>query len=76
MPRRKLRERVTGGATIIKLRRNGEFLDIDDDTVLEIGDEIAVVGKLGRFLDAPQLLGPELTDHDLLDMENEATPRS
>ena len=72
VPRREMRERVTGGATIVKLRRSGEFLDIDDDTVLEIGDEIAVVGKLGRFLDAPQLLGPELTDPELLDMESES----
>jgi len=32
VPRAELRERIMGGATIVKLRRGGEFIDIDDDT--------------------------------------------
>jgi putative transport protein len=72
VPRGELRERITGGATIVKLRRGGEFVDIDDDTMLEIGDEIAVVARLDRFIEAPLRLGPEITAPELLDMETEA----
>jgi putative transport protein len=72
VPRGELRKRITGGATIVKLRRGGEFLDIDDDTALEIGDEIAVVGRLDRFIEAHLRLGPEITAPELLDMDTES----
>ena len=73
IPRREMSERVTDGASIVKLRRGGEFIDIDDDTTLEIGDEIAVVGRLDRLINAPRRLGTELTTPDLLDMETESS---
>ena len=72
IPRRELRKRVTAGATIVKLRRDGEFIEVRDDTTLELGDEIVAVGRLDLFVDAPVSLGPELVDPDLLDMESES----
>jgi putative transport protein len=66
---RELRERLPGGAWVVKLRRGGEFLDVDEETRFELGDEITVVGRLGRFLEGPELVGPEIADPDLLDME-------
>ena len=72
IPLREIRERLPAGAELIRQRRGGEFLDIDGETTLDIGDEVTVVGRLERFLDAPRLLGTELTDPDLLDMEVES----
>jgi putative transport protein len=72
IPRREIRERLPAGADLVKLRRRGEFLEVDDDTRFEIGDEITLVGKLHRFIEAPRLVGPEITDPDLLDMEIES----
>jgi uncharacterized transporter YbjL len=40
--------------------------------VLKIGDEITVVGKLERFIEAPRLVGPEISDPDMLDIETES----
>jgi putative transport protein len=60
------------GAAMTKQRRDGEFLEINERSTLELGDEIAVVGTLERFLEAPSLLGPEIQDTELLDMETES----
>lgn len=72
IPYREIRERLPAGSALVRLRRGGEFVEVSDHTMLEIGDEIAVVGKLERFVEAPQLVGTELTDPDLLDMETES----
>jgi putative transport protein len=72
IPYRELRERFPGGAEVVKLRRNDEFVDVDEQTVFEIGDEITAVGHLHRFIEAPRIVGPEITDPDLLDMETES----
>jgi len=72
VPLVELRKRLPVGAALVRLRRSGEFLEVGDDTVLELGDEISVVGKLGRFVEAPQLVGPEITDPALLDMKTES----
>ena len=73
IPYREIRERLPAGSALVKLRRAGEFVEVGDDTTLEIGDEIAVVGKLERFVEAPGLVGTEITDPDLLDMETESS---
>jgi putative transport protein len=72
MPYREIRDSLPGGAELVKLRRAGEFLEVTPETTLQVGDEVTVVGKLHRFLEAPRLLGSEITDPDLLDLETEA----
>ena len=72
VPYRELLKQLPPGAALVKLRRVEEFLEIDDETTLEIGDEIAVVGKLERFPDALRFIGTEITDPELLDMEVES----
>ena len=72
VPLVELRKRLPVGAALIRLRRSREFLDIEDATVLELGDEISVVGKLSRFVEAPQLVGTEITEPALLDMKTES----
>ena len=69
---RDLFDRLPAGSALTKLRRAGEFIEIDEQTMLQVGDEIAVVGKLERFIEAPQIVGPELTDPALLDTETES----
>ncbi len=72
IPYREIRERLPAGSALVKLRRGGEFVEISDETRLEIGDEIAVVGTLERFVEGPRLVGTEITDAALLDMEVES----
>jgi putative transport protein len=69
---REILDRLPPGAALAKLRRGVEFLEISDETTLQIGDEIAVVGTLDRFVEAPRRVGPEISDADLLDMETES----
>ena len=71
-PRAEVRRRFPSGASLVKLRRDGEFIEIKDDTTLQLGDEIALVGRLDRFIEVHQLVGTELTSPELLDMETEA----
>ena len=72
LPYREILERLPPGAAVVKLRREGAFLEVSDATTFQRGDEIALVGTLGRFLEAPRLVGTEITDPDLLDMETES----
>ena len=73
IPYSEVRKRFPPRAALLKLRRGGEFIEITDQTTLEIGDEIALVGKLSRFVEGPRLVGTEITDSDLLDMEVESS---
>ncbi len=71
-PFRELGERIPGGADVVRLRRAGELVDVDEETVLEVGDEITVVGQLWRFVDSPQFGLTEISDSELLDLELES----
>ena len=72
VPYREVLERLPAGSALLKHRRHGELLDVHEHSALEMGDEIAVVGKLDRFIAAPELVGPEITDESLLDMATES----
>jgi putative transport protein len=71
--RGELRQRPdAGGVSLVKLRRDGEFIALDDETMMQLGDEVVVVGRLDRFIDGPRLVGSELSSAELLDLESEA----
>jgi putative transport protein len=70
--RDEIREVFPGGASLVKLRREGEFVDLHSATTLQLGDEVTAIGRLDRFVDASRLLGPELTSPDLLDVTTES----
>lgn len=72
VPVSELRKRLPGESAVVKLRRDGEFIAVDEQTEFEIGDTITVVGQLHRFVEGPRIVGPEITDPDMLDMETEA----
>jgi len=69
IPHRELKKRAPDSAALVRLRRGGDLVEIDDDTTLEIGDEITLVAKLDRFVEAPRAVGSEIADPELLEME-------
>lgn len=70
--RAELRARVPDGIVAPRLRRAGAFVAIDEDTRLARGDELVLIGRLDRFVEVGQLLGPELTTPELLDLDVES----
>lgn len=58
-------------AFIQRIRRGGELLDAEPGTVVRDGDEIALMARREVILKAPELIGPEVEDRDLLDVAAE-----
>jgi len=67
VPLSELYARLPGKASLEKLRRSGEWIPLEEDTRLQIGDEIGIVGFLDRALDAHERIGPELDDPALIE---------
>jgi putative transport protein len=72
VPYRELKKRFPDSATLVRLRRAGDLVEFDDDTTLEIGDEITVAAKLQRFVETPVVIGPEIADPGLTEVEPES----
>jgi len=53
-------------ARLIKARRDGEFLTLDATTMIEPGDEIAVLGRNEWFVEHGRGIGEEIFDDELL----------
>jgi len=66
IPVKELYARFPGLGALSNLRRNGEFLEITDDTTAQVGDEVALVGFLHHLLTIAPSIGPELQDAELL----------
>ncbi len=61
-----------GAVTVHKIKRGDEFVEIDEDTVLQLGDKISFVGAQDRLILGPEKVGPEIIDPDLLDAGTES----
>jgi putative transport protein len=61
-----------GAVTIHKIKRGDEFIPVSSDTVLQIGDKVSMVGAQNRLIMAPEKIGPEIIDADLLDAGTES----
>ncbi len=53
-------------ARLVKARRLGEFLTLDSNTMIEPGDEIAVLGRNEWFVEHGRGIGEEIFDDQLL----------
>ena len=53
-------------ARVVKARRHGEYLTLDANTMIEPGDEIAVLGRNEWFVEHGRGIGDEIFDGDLL----------
>lgn len=53
-------------ARLVKARRHGEFLTLDANTMIEPGDEIAVLGRNEWFVEHGRGIGEEIFDDELL----------
>ncbi|MEN8687168.1 MAG: hypothetical protein AB1Z51_00835 [Desulfuromonadales bacterium] len=61
-----------GAVTVHKIKREDEFIPVTSDTVLQIGDKVSFVGTQNRLIMAPEKIGPEIVDADLLDAGTES----
>ena len=61
-----------GAVTMHKIKRGDEFIPVASDTVLQIGDKVSLVGAQNRLIMAPERIGPEIVDADLLDAGTES----
>lgn len=61
-----------GFVTMHKIKRDKEFIEIGPETALEIGDKVSMVGTIERMKKGPEVLGPEITDADMLDAATES----
>lgn len=68
--------RVTHGklSTVLRMRRNGKIMSIDDATVLEKGDVVSVIGslrehELRKGEVGNEILDPELLNYDIVTKE-------
>ena len=66
------RERLPGRISIEQLRREGEMVPVNEETTVELGDEVCIVGFLDEFIAAAGRVGPELSDPELLDVPIES----
>lgn len=55
-----------GDVTVHKLKRDGALIEITPTTEFRIGDLVSFTGSLDRVKRAPERIGPEITDTDLL----------
>lgn len=62
----------TGAVTVHKVKRGEEFIPVDVDTTLQIGDKVSFVGAQNKLILGPERIGPEIIDPDLLDAGTES----
>ncbi len=53
---------MLGDISFAALRRQGESIKIDDDTRLELGDEVLVIGSIERMLEEAHFIAEEILD--------------
>ncbi len=71
-PFKELTPKVPGLVAMHKIKRGEEWVAIGPETVLQLGDRVSVLGFLDRLRLGPELLGPEITDRELLDVTTES----
>lgn len=59
-------------AFIERIRRGTEILEVEEGTVVRPGDVVALMARRGPILRAPEFIGPELEDRELLDIQASA----
>ena len=72
IPLGKFLEAGTGAVTIHKIKRGDEFIPVDADTVLQLGDKASFVGAQNKLIMGAEKVGPEIIDPDLLDAGTES----
>jgi putative transport protein len=53
------------------IKRGSELIDLEQDSVIQQGDIVALVGQRQQFLNAENIIGPEVDDEDLMDLSGE-----
>jgi putative transport protein len=61
-----LRQAAEGKVVILRIRRNGAFVALENKTRLEIGDEVLVAGDIGAMMAHAPRFGSEIVDEELL----------
>jgi putative transport protein len=65
IPLAQLYEQSLGLVALGALRRDGEMIEVTAATAVELGDDVAIVGHLGRLLELGPRIGSEIHDAEL-----------
>jgi len=58
-------EALFPGKTVVdKLKRENELIDSDDNTIIQSGDIVAIVGGRAELIEADKIIGQEIDDKD------------
>ncbi|MEE8637623.1 MAG: aspartate-alanine antiporter [Candidatus Margulisiibacteriota bacterium] len=60
-----------GQVAIEKIKRGSQLVDFTPETIIQAGDEIALVGDRQSLLSAEKLIGPEIDDRAVIDIIGE-----
>lgn len=72
---REVHENISGRITVHRLKRAGQFVEVNEETVFHDGDLVSVSGYLSEFMvDMEKEIGPEIDDTDLRDLRMESIP--
>jgi len=51
-------------AAVDKLKRGNEIINSDDNTIIQLGDIVTIVGKRAELIEADKIIGREIDDKD------------
>lgn len=57
-----------------RVRKNGEIINADTDTIIEIGDDIVACGRREYMVRVEKIVGPETNDDGILDYSVQCVP--
>lgn len=60
-----------GTVAVEKIKRGKQLIDLEQHTIINSGDEIALVGGRQALLAAEKIIGPEIVDRDVIDIVGE-----
>ncbi len=61
----------SGPVAVDKIKRGEEVIVPKPDTVIQSGDILAIIGDRGQFLNADEVIGPEVDDRKVVDIIGE-----
>jgi putative transport protein len=67
-----LENQTLGRAVVMRIRRQGEMIQLDASTVMEPGDEVVIMADSAFFVEQRSRLGEEVFDPELLELKTAA----
>ena len=72
IPRKQLREQYWGKASVVKLKRNGNIIQLKPEECLQIGDELAIIAPVEFFTNIVPKFGEEIAPEEVAAVHQES----